>query len=58
MNLKKAVDHGEHSGKTINCDGFWIHPLGFRINTEKLRRFAVPQGLVSRHVRRAAVVLN
>jgi hypothetical protein len=27
MNREKAVDHGEHSGKTVDCDRFWI-PLG------------------------------
>ena len=39
MNLEKSVDHGEHSehsGRTIKCDVFWIHPLGWRKNAEKL----------------------
>jgi hypothetical protein len=33
MNLEKSVDHGEHSehsGITIDCDAFWIHPLRWR----------------------------
>ena len=47
MNLEKAVDHGGHSGKTTNCDGFLDFPLGERENAEKLNNFAVlavPQG--------------
>ncbi|MFZ4538010.1 hypothetical protein [Propionivibrio sp.] len=43
--LEKAVDHsehGEHGEKTMTYTVFMLHPLGERLNPEKLWLFAVP----------------
>ncbi|MFZ4535904.1 hypothetical protein [Propionivibrio sp.] len=44
FNLEKAVDHsehGEHGEKTMTYTVFMLHPLGERLNPEKLWLFAV-----------------